>query len=154
MGLNFTACAPCEYYPNEELVAKCREIAAQSGSELKFTNNVEDAVKNADVIYTDIWVSMGEPTEVWDKRLKDLIPYQVNENVFKMAPKSAVFMHCLPSYHNKDTVIGKQVCEQYGLEALEVTDSIFESEHSLVFQEAENRMHTIKAIMVATIGEI
>lgn len=154
MGVNFTACAPSEYYPDEALIAKCKGIAKESGAQLSFVEDITKAVKNADVIYTDIWVSMGEPAEAWDKRLKDLMPYQVNSEMFAKAPETAVFMHCLPSYHNKDTVIGKEVCEKYGIDALEVTDDVFESEKSLVFAEAENRMHTIKAVMAATIGEI
>ncbi len=154
MGLNFTVCAPEEYYPDKALVAECESIAKESGAALNFTEDITKAVKNADVIYTDIWVSMGESAEAWDKRLKDLMPYQVNKEMFAKAPETAVFMHCLPSYHNKDTVIGKEVCEKYGTDALEVTDDVFESEKSLVFKEAENRMHTIKAVMAATIGEI
>ncbi len=154
MGMNFTACAPKEYYPDKELIDTCQQLAKESGATLTFTENPDEAVKNADVIYTDIWVSMGEPAEVWDKRLNDLKKYQVNKQLFDKAPETAVFMHCLPSYHNKDTVIGKEVCEKYGLDALEVTDEIFESEKSLVFMEAENRMHTIKAVMASTIGEI
>lgn len=154
MGVNFTACAPSEYYPDEALIAKCKGIAKESGAQLSFVEDITTAVKDADVIYTDIWVSMGEPAEAWDKRLKDLMPYQVNSEMFSKAPETAVFMHCLPSYHNKDTVIGKEVCEKYGIDALEVTDDVFESEKSLVFAEAENRMHTIKAVMAATIGEI
>lgn len=153
MGLNFTVCAPKEYFPDEKLIAQCVAVAEETGATLHFTEVPEEAVKNADVIYTDIWVSMGEPAEVWDKRLKDLLPYQVNKELFAMAPDTAVFMHCLPAYHNKDTVIGKEVCEKYGLTALEVTDDIFESEKSIVFQEAENRMHTIKAVMAATLAD-
>lgn len=151
LGLNFTVCAPKAYFPNEELIKKCEAFAKENGSTVTFTENVSEAVKNADAIYTDIWVSMGESEEVWEKRIKELSPYQVNGNVFSLSPEKAVFMHCLPSYHNKDTDIGKKICEKFGMEALEVTDEIFESEKSLVFKEAENRMHTIKAVMAVTL---
>lgn len=151
MGLNFTACSPVKYFPNAELTAQCKEIAQQTGSNLYFESNVERALKNADVIYTDIWVSMGEPIEVWQERINDLAPYQVNQNVMNMAGKNAVFMHCLPSYHDKNTTIGKEMCEKFGRDSMEVTNDVFESDRSIVFDEAENRMHTIKAVMAATL---
>lgn len=151
MGLNFTACSPEKYFPNAELTAQCKEIAQQTGSNLYFESNVEKALKNADVIYTDIWVSMGEPIEVWQERINDLAPYQVNQNVMNMAGKNAVFMHCLPSYHDKNTTIGKEMCEKFGRDSMEVTNDVFESDRSIVFDEAENRMHTIKAVMAATL---
>ena len=152
MGINFTVCSPQEYFPNKELVNECLKFAEKSGAKLRFEPDVQKAVKDSDVIYTDIWVSMGEPVEVWEKRIADLSPYQVNDNVMNMAGKNAVFMHCLPSYHNKETKIGKEMCEKFGRTEMEVTDSVFESERSLVFQEAENRMHTIKAVLAATLS--
>lgn len=151
MGLDFTACAPEKYFPNAELVEKCREIAKQTGATISLNSCVEDAVKGADVIYTDVWVSMGEPEAVWKERIDDLLPYQVNRNVMEKAGKNAVFMHCLPAFHDLNTAVGKQVGEKFGLDALEVTDDVFESEQSIVFDEAENRMHTIKAVMAATL---
>lgn len=151
MGLNFTACAPKKYFPDAKLIAKCEEIAKLSGATLTFTENVDEAVKGADVIYTDIWVSMGEPVEVWAQRIEELSPYQVNSEVMNKTGKNTIFMHCLPSFHDHKTVIGKEVGEKFGLDALEVTDEVFESENSVVFQEAENRMHTIKAVMLATL---
>ena len=151
MGMNFTACAPKEYFPNQELIDQCTEIGKQTGASLHFEESVEKAVADADVIYTDIWVSMGEPKEVWAERIKALLPYQVNKKVMSMAKESAVFMHCLPSFHDQKTTIGKQVGEQFGLDGLEVTDEVFESAQSIVFDEAENRMHTIKAVMAATL---
>jgi ornithine carbamoyltransferase len=152
MGLNFTACAPKELFPAEELVAKCKEIAKESGATITLTEDVEAGTKNADVIYTDVWVSMGEPDEVWENRLKLLLPYQVNKDVMENANKDAIFMHCLPAYHDLKTKVGKDVGEKFGLTALEVTDEVFEGKQSVVFDEAENRMHSIKAIMLATIG--
>lgn len=150
MGLNFTACAPKKYFPSPELVAKCEEIAKESGATLTFTEDIND-VKGADVIYTDIWVSMGEPTEVWKERIDDLSPYQVNGKLMDIAGPQARFMHCLPSYHDHNTVVGKQMGEKFNMDAFEVTDEVFESEQSIVFDEAENRMHTIKAVMAATL---
>ena len=153
MGLNFTACAPKELFPAEDLVLKCKEIAKVSGANITLTEEVNEATKNADVIYTDIWVSMGEPEEVWDERIKLLLPYQVNENVMKNASKDAIFMHCLPSYHDLETKIGNEVGIKYGLtNGVEVTNDVFEGKQSVVFDEAENRMHSIKAIILATIG--
>ena len=152
MGLNFTACAPKELFPAEELVEKCKEIANENCATITLTEDVKAGTKNADVIYTDVWVSMGEPDEVWESRLKLLLPYQVNKEVMDNANKDAIFMHCLPAFHDLKTKVGKDVGEKFGLTALEVTDEVFEGKQSVVFDEAENRMHSIKAIMLATIG--
>ncbi|WP_160688238.1 ornithine carbamoyltransferase [Clostridium sp. C2-6-12] len=152
MGMNFTACAPKELFPAEELVEKCMEIAKESGATITLTEDVKAGTKNADVIYTDVWVSMGEPDEVWESRLKLLLPYQVNKEVMDNANKEAIFMHCLPAYHDLKTKVGKEVGEKFNLTALEVTDEVFEGKQSVVFDEAENRMHSIKAIILATIG--
>ena len=154
LGVNFAACAPAEYFPSEELMDAAQEIAAETGSVLEFWTEPELALRGADVVYTDIWVSMGEPEEVWDARIKALLPYQVNAGLMSLAKPEAVFMHCLPSYHDHKTIIGRQVGKKYGLDALEVTDEVFESPRSLVFQEAENRMHTIKAVMAATLCDL
>ncbi len=151
MGLNFTACAPKKYFPDSELVAECEKIAKETGATLKFEEDPSKAVKNANVIYTDIWVSMGEPTEVWAERINDLEKYQVNSKLMSMAGENCVFMHCLPSYHDKNTTIGKEMCEKFGRDSMEVTNEVFESKQSIVFDEAENRMHTIKAVMAATL---
>ena len=152
MGLDFVACAPKEYFPNPELVAKCEAVAKETGATLTFESDVETACKGADVIYTDIWVSMGEPVEVWEKRIKDLSPYQVNTKVMDIAGENSVFMHCLPSYHDLNTEVGKQMGEKFGRDSMEVTDEVFESSRSIVFDEAENRMHTIKAVLAAFVG--
>ncbi|WP_270567991.1 ornithine carbamoyltransferase [Clostridium beijerinckii] len=152
MGLNFTACAPKELFPSEKLVEKCKEIAHEAGGTITLTEDVNKGTKNADVIYTDVWVSMGEPDEVWESRLKLLSPYQVNKDVMNNANENAIFMHCLPAYHDLRTKVGKDVGEKFGMTALEVTDEVFEGKQSVVFDEAENRMHSIKAIMLATIG--
>ncbi|MBE6046938.1 MAG: ornithine carbamoyltransferase [Clostridium sp.] len=153
MGMNFTACAPKELFPSKELVDECKEIAKETGGSITLTENVKEGTKNADVIYTDIWVSMGEPAKVWDERIKILKPYQVNSEVMKNAKEDAIFMHCLPSYHDAETEIGKEVIEKYNLEnGVEVTNEVFEGKQSVVFDEAENRMHSIKAIIMATIG--
>lgn len=152
MGMNFTACAPKELFPAKELVETCKKIAAENGGSITLCEDVEKATKNADVIYTDIWVSMGEPAEVWDQRIKLLKPYQVNKKVMDNASKEAIFMHCLPSYHDLDTKIGKEIGEKYNMNGLEVTDEVFEGKQSVVFDEAENRMHSIKAIILATLG--
>jgi len=152
MGLNFTACAPKELFPADDLVEQCKEIAKVSGSTITLTEDVTAGTKNADVIYTDVWVSMGEPDEVWDSRLKLLTPYQVNKAVMDNANPDAIFMHCLPAFHDLKTDVGKKVGEKFGISELEVTDEVFESKQSVVFDEAENRMHTIKAIILATIG--
>ena len=151
MGLNFTACAPKKYFPDSELVDTCKKLAKQSGATLKFEVDPKKATKNADVIYTDVWVSMGEPELVWAERISELSPYQVNEQLMKNAGDNAIFMHCLPAYHDKKTEIGKRMCEKFNRSAMEVTNEVFESEQSVVFQEAENRMHTIKAVMYATL---
>lgn len=152
MGLNFTACAPKELFPAQELVETCKEIAAENDCTITLTEDVKEGTKNADVIYTDVWVSMGEPEEVWDSRLKLLKPYQVNSEVMANANKDAIFMHCLPAYHDHKTNVGKSVGEKYGMDAIEVTDEVFEGKQSVVFDEAENRMHSIKAIIYATLG--
>ena len=151
MGLNFTACAPEKYFPDSDLVDECKKLAKQSGATLKFEVDPKKATKNADVIYTDVWVSMGEPELVWAERISELSPYQVNAELMKNAGDNAIFMHCLPAYHDKKTEIGKRMCERFNRSAMEVTDEVFESEQSVVFQEAENRMHTIKAVMYATL---
>ncbi|MBQ8235994.1 MAG: ornithine carbamoyltransferase [Clostridia bacterium] len=151
MGLNFTACAPEGYFPNKELIAKCEEAAKESGATLRFESDPEKALKGANVVYTDVWVSMGEPDEVWKERIDALLPYQVNARAMGLADEKAVFMHCLPAYHNDETVVGKTVGEKFGLDALEVTEEVFEGPQSIVFDEAENRMHTIKAVMYATL---
>ena len=151
MGLNFTACAPEKYFPDNDLVDQCKKLAKESGATLKFEVDPKKATKNADVIYTDVWVSMGEPELVWAERINELSPYQVNAELMKNAGDNAIFMHCLPAYHDKKTEIGKRMCEKFNRSAMEVTDDVFESEQSVVFQEAENRMHTIKAVMYATL---
>lgn len=152
MGMDFTACAPKKYWPSEELVKQCEEIAAKTGGTITLEENVKKATKGADVIYTDVWVSMGEPDEVWEERIRDLFPYQVNRTVMENAGSQAVFMHCLPAFHDLNTGIGKMISEKFGIDAMEVTDEVFESAQSVVFDEAENRMHTIKAVMAATLG--
>ena len=153
MGLNFTACCPKKYFPDKALIAECEKIAAETGSILKFEENAEKAVKDADVIYTDVWVSMGEPIEVWKERIDELSPYQVNAELMSKTGKAeTVFMHCLPAYHDLKTQVGREMGEKFNRDAMEVTDEVFESEASIVFKEAENRMHAIKAIIAATIG--
>ena len=151
MGLNFTACAPEKYFPAKELIEECQKIAAETGATLNFETDPIKATKNADVIYTDVWVSMGEPYEVWAERINDLSPYTVTSDIMKNAAEGAIFMHCLPSYHDLKTTIGKEVGEKFGRDCMEVTDEVFESPASVVFAEAENRMHTIKAVMAATL---
>ncbi len=151
MGMNFTACAPAKYFPSKELIAQCEEIAKETGATLRFCEDPAEAVKGADVIYTDVWVSMGEPAEVWAERIRDLTPYQVNSDLMKQASERAVFMHCLPAFHDLKTTVGKEMGEKFGITAMEVTDEVFESPQSVVFREAENRMHTIKAVMLATL---
>ena len=153
MGMNFTACAPKKYFPDKALIDTCMEIAAQTGAEIKFCESPDEAVKNADIIYTDVWVSMGEPVEVWEERINDLAPYQVNSELMAKASPNAVFMHCVPSYHDMKTTIGKEMGEKFGRDSMEVTDEVFESAQSVVFAEAENRMHTIKAVMAATLTD-
>ncbi len=151
MGMHFTACTSSEYFPNEELVNKCRLYAEQSGGSITLTENVREGVKGADIVYTDVWVSMGEPEEVWAERINALKPYRVTMEVMEKAGPSAIFMHCLPAYHDLGTKVGRDVKEKFGLGELEVTNEVFESERSVVFDEAENRMHTIKAVMYATL---
>ena len=153
LGMHFVACTSKEFFPSEELVELCRGYAAESGATITLTEDVESGTKDADVIYTDVWVSMGEPDEVWEKRIKVLTPYKVTKKVMENASENAIFLHCLPSFHDPKTTIGKQMGERFGIEDMEVTDEVFESEQSKVFDEAENRMHTIKAVMVATLGE-
>lgn len=150
MGMHFAACTAKEYFPNAELVAECEAYAKESGATITLTESIEEGAKDADVIYTDVWVSMGEPDSVWAERIKALLPYQVNANVMDHAKESAIFMHCLPAFHDLETKIGREVYEKFGLDALEVTDDVFESPKSVVFDEAENRMHTIKAVIAAT----
>lgn len=152
MGMNFVACAPKAYFPDAALVKTCEEIAKQTGATITLTEDAMAGTKGADVIYTDVWVSMGEPDEVWESRIKELSPYQVNKKLMDNAGEGAIFMHCLPAFHDLKTKIGKEKGEQYGFSELEVTDEVFESERSVVFDEAENRMHTIKAVMAATLG--
>nr|WP_330361248.1 ornithine carbamoyltransferase [Lachnobacterium bovis] len=153
LGMDFVACTNSKYYPEDKLVSYAKEEAQKSGGSITLTDNIEEATKDADVIYTDVWVSMGEPDEVWKERIDDLLPYQVNEKAFENAKDTAIFMHCLPAFHDLNTKIGKQVYEKFGLKEMEVTDEIFTGERSVVFDEAENRMHTIKAIMRATLGD-
>ena len=151
LGLHFTACTAKQYFPAEDLVRECREYAAASGGSITLTENVEEGTRGADVIYTDVWVSMGEPDEVWAERIEVLTPYQVNRKVMENAGPEAIFMHCLPAFHDLETKIGREIHEKFGLDAMEVTDEVFESSQSVVFDEAENRMHTIKAVMDATL---
>lgn len=152
MGMHFIGCAPKKYQPNPELVAECQKIAKETGAIIEFEEDPMIATKDADAIYTDVWVSMGEPDEVWEERINDLLPYRVTMDLINNAKGSVVFMHCLPAFHDLKTKIGKQINEKFGLTEMEVTDEVFESEHSVVFDEAENRMHTIKAVMAATLG--
>lgn len=152
MGMHFVACAPEKYFPNKELVAQCEEYAAQSGGSVTLTEDVRLGTKGADVIYTDVWVSMGEPDEVWEERIKELTPYKVTKAVMDNAGKQAIFLHCLPAFHDIKTKIGKEMSGRFGIQDMEVTDEVFESCQSKVFDEAENRMHTIKAVMAATLG--
>ena len=151
MGMQFVACAPEKYFPNQDLVAKCQEIAKETGAVLSFETDPIKAVQNADVIYTDVWVSMGEPDSVWEERIYDLLPYQVNSALMQAAGEQCRFMHCLPAFHDLETGIGRQTYEKFQLESMEVTDEVFQSKQSIVFDEAENRMHTIKAVMAATL---
>jgi ornithine carbamoyltransferase len=151
MGLNFVACAPKEYFPNKELVKECEKVAKETGATLEFISDPIEATKGADVIYTDVWVSMGEPDEVWKERISALLPYQVNKKIMDNAGENCKFMHCLPAFHDLNTMTGKKINEKFNLSAMEVTDEVFESSQSIVFDEAENRMHTIKAVMYATL---
>ena len=152
MGMHFVACAPKKYWPVQELIDECQAVAKETGATLEFVEDPMVATKDANAIYTDVWVSMGEPDEVWEERINDLLPYRVTMDLINNADKDVVFMHCLPAFHDLDTKIGKQIYEKFGLTEMEVTDEVFESEHSVVFDEAENRMHTIKAVMAATLG--
>ena len=152
MGLNFTACAPKKYQPDAALVEQCRAIAAETGAAISFEEDPAKAAKSADVLYTDVWVSMGEPVEVWAERINDLAAYQINQQLMDIAGPKAVFMHCLPAYHDHKTTVGREMGERFGRDAMEVTDEVFEGPQSIVFDEAENRMHTIKAVMAATLG--
>lgn len=153
LGMHFVACTSPKYYPDSKLVDYCVDVASTTGASITLTDNVADATADADVIYTDVWVSMGEPEEVWAERIQELKPYQVNAETFKNAKPEAVFMHCLPAFHDLKTTIGRQVYEKFGLSELEVTDEVFEGPRSVVFDEAENRMHSIKAIMKATLSD-
>lgn len=153
LGLHFVACAPKKYFPAEELVAQCQEYAKASGGTVTLTEDVAAGTKDADVIYTDVWVSMGEPDEVWEERIKELSPYKVTTDVMKNAGEQAIFLHCLPAFHDLKTKIGSEMAQRFGITDMEVTDEVFESAQSRVFDEAENRMHTIKAVMAATLGE-
>ena len=150
-GMSFTACAPEKYFPDKKLINTCKKISEESGAKLEFDEDPIKATKNADVIYTDVWVSMGESDSVWEERIRDLTPYRVTDELLENAGEQCVFMHCLPAFHDTETVIGKQIYEKYGLTHMEVTDSVFSGKASLVFDEAENRMHTIKAVMAATL---
>ena len=151
MGMHFVACAPEKYFPNAELIAQCQSVAKETGAVLEFIEDPVEATKNADVLYTDIWVSMGEPDEVWAERINDLLPYRVTQQLMDNAGPQCRFMHCLPSFHDLETGIGREVYEKFGLDCIEVTDEVFSGPQSIVFDEAENRMHTIKAVMAATL---
>ncbi|MBR2871051.1 MAG: ornithine carbamoyltransferase, partial [Clostridia bacterium] len=151
MGMHFVACAPKKYFPNPELIAKCQEIAKQTGAILEFIEDPIKATKNANVIYTDVWVSMGESENVWESRIKELTPYRVTKTLMDNASENCKFMHCLPAFHDLKTTVGKKIYDKFGIDCMEVTDEVFESSASIVFDEAENRMHTIKAVMAATL---
>ena len=151
MGMNFVACAPEKYFPNAELTAVCRDIAARTGATVEFITEPEKAVSGADVIYTDVWVSMGEPAEVWAERIAELSPYRVTKKLMDIAGDGCRFMHCLPAFHDLKTSVGADIYEKFGIDFMEVTDEVFESDRSIVFDEAENRLHTIKAVMAATL---
>ena len=151
MGMHFVACAPEQYFPNPALIAECQAIAAETGAVLEFNTDPVDAVKGAHVIYTDVWVSMGEPDSVWQGRIEELTPYRVTKTLMDAAGPQCRFMHCLPAFHDLNTTIGSQIHDRFGIDCMEVTDEVFESEASIVFDEAENRMHTIKAVMAATL---
>ena len=151
MGMHFVACAPAKYFPSQELVAQCQAIAAETGATLQFLTDPMEATKDADVIYTDVWVSMGEPDSVWEERIRELTPYRGTRQLMDNAGSQCRFMHCLPAFHDLNTTIGKQIYDKFGIDCMEVTDEVFESQHSIVFDEAENRMHTIKAVMAATL---
>ena len=152
MGMHFTACTTKKYFPAVELVEECKKIAAATGGSITLTEDAMEGTKGVDVVYTDVWVSMGEPDEVWEERIRVLSPYKVTSEIMKNAGEQAIFLHCLPAFHDRKTAIGKEKGEQYGFNDMEVTDEVFESPASKVFDEAENRMHTIKAVMAATLG--
>ena len=152
MGMDFVACSPEAYFPSEELRTTCAEIAKETGATLSFITDPKEAVKGAHVLYTDVWVSMGEPEEVWEQRIKDLSPYRITKELMEIAGEQCRFMHCLPAFHDLKTEVGVQIFEKFGIDCMEVTDEVFESEASIVFDEAENRMHTIKAVMAATLA--
>lgn len=154
MGMHFVACAPKAYFPSAELIAECEAVAAETGAVLEFIEDPMEATKNADVIYTDVWVSMGEPAEVWKERIEALMPYQVNKKLMENAGEKCRFMHCLPAFHDLGTETGMEIYEKFGIDCMEVTDEVFESSQSIVFDEAENRMHTIKAVMAATLSDL
>ena len=153
MGMHFVACAPKKYFPDAALIETCRKIAETTGAKIEFIEEPMKAVENADVIYTDVWVSMGEPDAVWEERIRELSPYRVTKTLMDAAGEQCRFMHCLPAFHNLKTTVGKQIYDRFGIGCMEVTDEVFESERSIVFDEAENRMHTIKAVMAATLSE-
>jgi ornithine carbamoyltransferase len=154
MGLDFRIAAPKEYQPSEDLVAQCKTIAKETGAKITITDKVDVAVKDADFLYTDVWVSMGEPDSVWEERIRLLKPFQINMKVIGLTGNPEVkFLHCLPAFHNRETKVGEDIFRKFGLDGMEVTEDVFESKHSIVFDEAENRLHTIKAIMVATLGD-
>jgi ornithine carbamoyltransferase len=154
LGMDVRLCGPKQQWPEESLVDTCREIAAQTGARLTITDDVAEGVKDVDYLYTDVWVSMGEPDSVWEERVNLLKPYQVNAEAMELTGNPDVkFLHCLPAFHNRETKIGEDIYQKFGLESMEVTEEVFESQASLVFDEAENRMHTIKAVMVATLGD-
>jgi ornithine carbamoyltransferase len=155
MGLDFRIAAPAAYQPSKELVERCKAIASETGAKITITEDVASAVKDADFLYTDVWVSMGEPDSVWEERIRLLKPYQVNMDVIRKTGNPDVkFLHCLPAFHNRETKVGEDIFKKFGLDGMEVTEDVFESKHSIVFQEAENRLHTIKAVMVATLGNM
>ena len=151
MGMHFVACAPERYFPNKDLIAQCQAVAAETGAVLEFITDPMEATKDAHVIYTDVWVSMGEPDSVWGERIAELTPYRVTKALMDNAGKQCRFMHCLPAFHDLNTAIGREIYEKFGIDCMEVSDEVFESEASIVFDEAENRMHTIKAVMAATL---
>jgi ornithine carbamoyltransferase len=154
MGMDFRAAAPKKYWPSQELIDTALVIAKETGAKITLTENAEEAVKGVDFIYTDVWVSMGEPANLWEERIKEMLPYQVNQALMEKTGNPGVkFMHCLPAFHNSDTQVGKEIFNTYGLNGMEVTEEVFESPASIVFDEAENRLHTIKAVMVATLGD-
>jgi len=152
MGMHFVACAPEKYFPDQALIAQCKGIAEQTGAVLEFITDPKTAVQGAHVIYTDVWVSMGEPDSVWQERIEELTPYRVTMELMNAAGAQCRFMHCLPAFHDLNTTIGKQIYDKFGIDCMEVTDEVFESDRSIVFDEAENRMHTIKAVMAATLA--